>query len=404
MKSKAGTNRTKTGQWRQATTLVRGGSFKSNLGEMSEALFMTSSFAYDSAESAVRRFEGEEEGFTYTRQGNPTTAMFENRMALLEGAEKAAATASGMAAMNAALLGLLKAGDHVVAARALFGSCRYMMDTLLPRYGIHTTIVDGTDTDAWFAAIRPETKLFFLESPANPTLEIIDIRAVAAIAHEAGLRLVVDNVFASPVIQKPLELGADIVCYSATKHIDGQGRTLGGVVLGSNAIIEDELGPFLRHTGPTLSPFNAWILLKSLETLELRVTAMCDRADYIAQALQHAGVSVRHPSLATFPQAELAASQMRRGGTVISFTLKGGERQAFEFLNALKLIDISNNLGDSRSIAAHPWSTTHKALDESVREGMGISPGMIRLSVGLEDPLDLFDDLLQAYNKSIVYK
>lgn len=250
------------------------------------------------------------------------------------------------------------------------------------------------------SALKPG--FFFLESPANPTLEIIDIRAVAAIAHDAGVRLVVDNVFASPIVQKPLELGADIVCYSATKHIDGQGRTLGGVVLGSHAVIEDELGPFLRHTGPTLSPFNAWLLLKSLETLDLRVSAMCDRADHIAGDLHDRGLNVHHPSLSTFPQKELAMSQMLRGGTIISLILEGGEKQAFQFLNALELVDISNNLGDSRSIAAHPWSTTHKALDEDTRTEMGITPGLIRLSVGLEDPLDLVDDLLQAFNKSIM--
>ncbi|WP_281301719.1 MULTISPECIES: O-succinylhomoserine sulfhydrylase [unclassified Iodidimonas] len=396
MKNKTGFDRQITQKWRRDTQLIRGGTLRSNLGETSEAIFMTSGFAYATAESAQARFEGEEEGFTYSRQGNPTIAMFEERMALIEGAEAAAATASGMAAMNAALLGLLRAGDHVVAGRALFGSCRWLIDELLPRYGIETTTVNGPDLDEWKRAIRPNTKLFFLESPSNPTLEIIDIQKVADLAHEVGARLVVDNVFASPILQKPLDLGADVVCYSATKHIDGQGRTLGGIILSSQAIIVDELGPFLRHTGPSLSPFNAWLLLKSLETLELRVNAMCDRADHLAAAIAQAGIDCLHPSLPGFKQADLAHRQMKRGGTVVTFTLPGGAQQAFRFLNALSIIDISNNLGDSRSIAAHPWTTTHKALDEQTRLQMGITPGMIRLSAGLEDKDDLVEDVLAA--------
>ncbi|GER00670.1 O-succinylhomoserine sulfhydrylase [Iodidimonas gelatinilytica] len=400
MKNKTGLDRAITENWQPSTRLIRGGTLRSNFGETSEAIFMTSGFAYETAQSAKARFDGEEEGFTYSRQGNPTVAMFEERMALLEGAEAAAATASGMAAMNAALLGQVHAGDHVVAAKALFGSCRWMIDELLPRYGVETTIVEGPDMEAWKRAVKPNTKLFFLESPSNPTLELIDIESVAGIAHEAGARLVVDNVFASPVLQKPLELGADVVCYSATKHIDGQGRTLGGVVLGSKAIILDELGPFLRHTGPTLSPFNAWLLLKSLETIELRVDAMCDRADFLAQTLAQAGIKTVHPSLPDFAYADLAKKQMRRGGTVVTFTLPGGADQAFRFLNALEVIDISNNLGDSRSIAAHPWTTTHKALDEATRLQMGITDGMIRLSAGLEDAQDLARDLLQALDAS----
>jgi len=361
---------------------------------------LTSGFSYDAAEIARDRFDGTLEGYTYSRQANPTVAAFEERMAMIEGAEAAAATATGMAAMSAALLGQLRAGDHVVGARALFGSCRWLLDELLPRYGIATTTVDGTDLDAWAAAMRPETKLLFLESPANPTLEIIDIPAVAEIARKGGARLIVDNVFASPVLQRPFELGADVVCYSATKHIDGQGRTLGGVVLGPEQIVVDELGPFLRHTGPTLSPFDAWVLLKSLETLELRVHAMCDRAEAMASALAEAKAEPIHPTLATFPQRALAERQMRRGGSVITFTLPGGEAQAFAFLNALEIIDISNNLGDSRSIAAHPWSTTHKALDEDTRRSMGITQGMIRISAGLEDAADLVDDVLQALERS----
>lgn len=393
MKAKDGRDPEKTSGWQSATRQVRGGTERSSFGEMSEAIFLSSGFAYDSAEQADARFDGREQGYTYSRQGNPTNAAFEMRMALIEGAEAAAATASGMAAMTAVLLGLTRAGDHVIGARALFGSCRWLLDELLPRYGIKTTIVDGADLAAWRAAVRPETRLLFVETPANPTLEIVDIRAVSEIAHEAGALLVVDNVFASPVLQKPLELGADIVCYSATKHIDGQGRTLGGVVLGPKSLIVDELGPYLRHTGPTLSPFNAWLLLKSLETLDLRVHAMCDRADAIAAALDRAGVATRHPSLPHFPDRALAFSQMSRGGTVVTFTLEGGAEQAFCFLNALEIIDISNNLGDSRSIASHPWTTTHRALDDATRRAMGITPGMIRLSAGLEDKNDLIADI-----------
>jgi len=326
--------------------------------------------------------------------------MFEERMAMLEGAEAAAATATGMAAMNAALLGQLRTGDHVIGARALFGSCRWLRDELLPRYGVATTIVDGTDLDAWRAALRPETKLLFLETPANPTLEIIDIAAVAEIAHGAGARLVVDNVFASPVLQRPLELGADVVCYSATKHIDGQGRTLGGVVLGPEAIVIEELGPFLRHTGPTLSPFNAWVLLKAAETLELRVHAMCDRAEALAKALEEAQAAPLYPTLESFGDRALALRQMSRGGSVLTFTLPGGEAQAFAFLDALEIVDISNNLGDARTIATHPWSTTHKALAEETRAGMGITEGMIRISAGLEDADDLVEDVVQALETS----
>ena len=396
MKAGSGRDRSRTRNWRRATQAVRGGTLRSDLGETSEALFLTSGFAYEAAAEAEARFDGTAEGFTYSRQANPTVAMFEERMALLEGAEAAAATASGMAAMTAALLGLVRAGDHVIGARALFGSCRWLLDELLPRYGIATTIVDGTSLDAWRAAIRPETRLFFLETPANPTLEIVDIAAVAEIAHGAGARLVVDNVFATPVLQRPLALGADVVCYSATKHIDGQGRTLAGVVLGPEEIIVEELGPFLRHTGPVLSPFEAWLLLKSLETLDLRVHAMCDRAEALAHALADAGARVRHPSLPDFPQKALAARQMRRGGTVLTLDLAGGRAAAFRFLDALEIVDISNNLGDAKSLATHPWSTTHKALDETTRRAMGITPGLVRLSAGLEDADDLVADVLRA--------
>ncbi|MFQ5346653.1 MAG: O-succinylhomoserine sulfhydrylase [Rhodothalassiaceae bacterium] len=396
MKADSGRDRARTTGWRRATQAVRGGTLRSNLGETSEALFLTSGFAYAAAQEAEARFDGAAEGFTYSRQANPTVSMFEERMALLEGAEAAAATASGMAAMTAALLGLVRAGDHVIGARALFGSCRWLLDELLPRYGIATTIVDGTSLDAWRDAVRPETRLLFLETPANPTLEIVDIAGVAEIAHSAGARLVVDNVFATPILQSPLALGADIVCYSATKHIDGQGRTLAGIVLGPEQIIREELGPFLRHTGPVLSPFDAWLLVKSLETLELRVHAMCDRAEAVAHALAGAGARVRYPFLSDFPQRALAARQMRRGGTVLTLDLAGGRDAAFRFLDALEIIDISNNLGDAKSLATHPWSTTHKALDEETRRAMGITPGLVRLSLGLEDPDDLVADVLAA--------
>ena len=317
-------------------------------------------------------------------------------MAVLEGADVGRATGTGMAAMTASLLAGLRAGDHVVGARALFGSCRWLLDELLPRYGIETTLVDGRDLDGWKAAVQPNTKVFFLESPANPTLEIIDLKAVADIAHNSGARLVVDNVFATPVLQRPMEWGADIVCYSATKHIDGQGRCLGGIVLCDQKFDEDFLYPYYRHTGCAMSPFNAWVMLKGLETMSLRVHAMCDGAEAVAAAVAERVGDVRHPSLASFEQQNLALSQMDRGGTMVACELPGGRDQAFEFLNALQIVDISNNLGDSRSIATHPWSTTHKALSEDQRLELGITPGLLRLSIGLEDPADLIADITGA--------
>jgi len=382
--------------WSRQTQMVRAGSIRSNFGEMSEALFLTSGFAYDNAEEAEARFDGRAEGFTYSRQSNPTVAMFENRMAMLEGAEVGRATGTGMAAMTAALLAGLRAGDHVLASRALFGSCRWLVDELLPRYGIETTVVHGPDISAWKQAIKPNTKILFTETPANPTLEMVDLQAVADIAHENSARLVVDNVFATPVLQRPMEMGADIVCYSTTKHIDGQGRCLGGIILCDKAWDEEFLYPFYRHTGCAMSPFNAWVMLKGMETLGLRVHAMCDSAAKIAQAISGRLDDVRHPSLHSFKDQALANRQMDRGGTMVVFELPGGRDQAFAFLNALNLIDISNNLGDSRSIATHPWSTTHKALAEESRLELGITPGLIRLSVGLEDADDLIEDLSQA--------
>ncbi len=380
------------------TLLVHGGTERSAHGEMSEALYLTQGFAYPTAAAAEARFKGEEEGFIYARYGNPTVRMFEDRIALLEGAEAAFATASGMAAVNAALFCQLSAGDHVVAAKALFGSCLYILETLLPRFGVEATLVDGGDLDAWRAAMRPETKLAFIESPSNPTLELIDIAAVAEIAHGAGARLVVDNVFATPIFQRPLALGADVVIYSATKHIDGQGRCLGGVVLGSERFIRDELEPYIKHTGAAMSPFNAWVMLKGLETLDLRCRAMSATAAQVADALaSHPAVTrLIYPGRADHPQRELVQRQMSSGGTMIAFEVAGGQAGAFRFMDALQVVLISNNLGDSKSIATHPTTTTHQRLSEAQRLGLGITPGLVRLSCGLEDPADLIADLSRA--------
>ncbi|MDI4665353.1 O-succinylhomoserine sulfhydrylase [Xanthobacter autotrophicus] len=380
------------------TRLVHGGTTRSPYGETSEALFLTQGFVYDNAESCEARFKGEDPGFVYSRYSNPTTAMFEERMALLEGAESARATASGMAAVNAALLCQLSAGDHVVAARALFGSCRWILEDFLPRFGIETTLVDGKDLAAWRAAARPSTKVFFLESPTNPTLELIDIAAVAEIAHAVGARLVVDNVFATPLLQHPFELGADIVVYSTTKHVDGQGRCLGGIVLSSQQFVTEHLQTFLRQTGPSISPFNAWIMLKGLETLALRVERMQASAGRIADAL--AGLPkverVIYPGRADHPQAELARRQMKGGGTLVTFVVEGGKEGAFRFADALGLIRISNNLGDAKSLITHPATTTHQRFSPETRAEMGISDGLLRLSVGLEHPDDLIADLATA--------
>jgi O-succinylhomoserine sulfhydrylase len=395
MKNKTGFDRSITRHWRPATQMVRGGTWRSDFGETSEALFLTSGFAYDSAEEVAGRFRGEREGFTYSRQGNPTVAMFEERMALLEGAEAARATATGMAAMSSALLCQLQAGDHVVASRALFGSCRWLVDMLLPKFGIATTVIDGRDTQAWATARRPNTKLFFFETPANPTLDIVDMRAVCDLAHDAGARVVVDNVFATPLLQRPMEFGADIVCYSATKHIDGQGRVLGGVVLGTEKFMTDEYFPFFRHTGPMLSPFNAWVLHKGLETLDLRMTRMSENAAIISEFLGKRVPQLLYPSRTDFPQHNLAMTQMSSGGSIMSFFVED-RTQAFALLDGLKLADISNNIGDSRTLLTHPASSTHRAIEETARLEMGITEGLIRLSVGLEDPADIIEDLGQA--------
>jgi len=383
---------------RPATRLVHGGGLRSQFGELSEAMFLTQSFAYPTMEAAEARFKGEDPGFIYSRFSNPTVAMFEQRMCLLEGAEAARATASGMAAVTAALLAQLRAGDHIVAARALFGSCLYVVEDLLPRFGVASTLVDGADLSQWKAAVRKETKLFFLESPTNPGLEVYDIRAIADIAHEAGARLVVDNVFATPLLQKPFELGADVVVYSATKHIDGQGRCLGGVILASQALIEENIHNFLRQTGPALSPFNAWTMLKALETLPLRVaqqTASAARiADFLAEQKEIA--RVLYPFRSDHPQAELARRQMTGGGTLVTFDVAGGKAAAFRLANALKIVKISNNLGDAKSLVTHPATTTHQRLTPEARALIGVGEGLLRLSVGLEDTDDLLDDLARG--------
>lgn len=383
---------------RPRTLAVHGGTVRSPFGETSEAMFLTSGYVYESAEAAEARFKGEDDGFIYSRFANPTVRMFEERMIALEGAEDARATATGMAAVTAAMLCQLSAGDHVVAAKALFGSCRYIVEDLLPRFGITSTLIDGTDLAQWEAATTPATKVFFLETPSNPTLEIIDLKAVADIAHAHGARLVVDNVFATPILQRPMEFGADIVVYSATKHIDGQGRCLGGIVLADQAFIADHLANFLRQTGPSLSPFNAWVMLKSLETLDLRVREHARNARAAAQAVEESGKVARtfYPGLASHPQHKLAMAQMELGGNIVAFELVGGKEAAFRFANALKVIKISNNLGDAKSLITHPATTTHQRLDEAARAELGITDGLLRLSVGLEDPADLVDDLTNA--------
>ncbi|MFG1391390.1 O-succinylhomoserine sulfhydrylase [Xanthobacter agilis] len=380
------------------TRLVHAGTTRSPFGETSEALFLTQGFVYDSAAACEARFKGEDPGFVYSRYANPTTAMFEERMALIEGAEVARATASGMAAVNAALLCQVKAGDHVLAARALFGSSRWILEELLPRFGVDVTLVDGTDLGAWEQAIRPNTRVCLLESPTNPTLDIIDIAAVAKIAHSVGACLVVDNVFATPLLQHPLALGADVVVYSTTKHVDGQGRCLGGMVLCSRQFLDDHLQVFLRQTGPSISPFNAWVMLKGLETLALRVDRMQASAARLADVLAGAkGVAkVLYPFRADHPQAALARRQMSGGGTLITLVVDGGKEGAFRFMDALRVIRISNNLGDAKSLITHPATTTHQRFTPEARAEMGISDGLLRLSVGLEHPDDLEADLAQA--------
>jgi O-succinylhomoserine sulfhydrylase len=382
-------------QWSPETQLVHGGTLRSGFAETSEALFLTQSYVYESAEQAEERFKNESGGFIYSRYANPTVAMFEERMRLLEGAEAARATATGMAAVTAAMLCFLKAGDHIVSARALFGSCRYVVDDLCAKFGIGCTIIDGRDTAAWAKAVRPNTRAFFFETPSNPTLDLVDIRAVAEIAHAAGAIVVVDNVFATPLLQKPLQLGADVVVYSTTKHVDGQGRCLGGIVLGSEAFVKGHLHNFLKHTGPSMSPFNAWVMLKGLETLPIRVRAQCETAARLADRLAERPEvrRVLFCGRADHPQAALARQQMTGPSQVISFELKGGKAAAFRFVNALRLVKISNNLGDAKSLITHPATTTHQRLGPEVRAELGISDGLLRLSVGLEAFVDLAADI-----------
>jgi O-succinylhomoserine sulfhydrylase len=386
--------------WQPATKLVRGGLNRSEFGEVSEALFMTQAYAYDSAEQAEQSFTGEVDHYVYSRYGNPTVTMFQDRLKLLEGAEHCIALASGMAAAFCALACLVKAGDRVVASRALFGACYHIIANILPTWGVHVKFVDGTDNEAWKTALSKPVTAVFLESPSNPTLDIIDIALVAELTHKAGGKLIVDNAFASPILQRPLDLGADIVSYSATKHIDGQGRALGGAILSNDKyFIEKQLNPFYRNTGPSISPFNAWVLLKGLETLELRVSRQCDNALAIAQFLQkqNAVERVIYPGLKDHPQHALAMRQLNgRGGTIVTFDVHGGKAGAFKALNALKLIDLANNLGDVKSLATHPATTTHQRLSDAERATMGIRPGMIRLSLGIEDISDLQADLAQA--------
>ncbi|MGO4618997.1 O-succinylhomoserine sulfhydrylase [Ensifer sp. 2YAB10] len=384
--------------WRPATQLVHGGTTRSQHGETSEAIFLTQGFVYETSEAAEARFKGETEGFIYARYGSPTNDMFEKRMCMLEGAEDARATASGMAAVTAAILCQLRAGDHIVAARALFGSCRWVVETLAPKYGIECTLVDGRDLKNWEKAIQKNTKVFFLESPTNPTLEVIDIAGVAKLANQIGAKVVVDNVFATPLFQKPLELGAHIVVYSATKHIDGQGRCLGGVVLSDKDWINENLHDYFRHTGPAMSPFNAWTLLKGIETLPLRVKQQTETArrvaDFLAEQPQVA--KVIYPGRKDHPQADIIAKQMTGGSTLVAFELKGGKDAAFALQNALEIVRISNNLGDSKSLITHPATTTHKNLTDEAREELGISAGTVRFSAGIEDSDDVVEDFARA--------
>lgn len=385
-------------RWRTATNLVRGGLTRSEFNETSEALYMSSGYVYESAEEAEAAFAGDKDRYIYSRYANPTLSMLEERLALLEGAEACATTASGMAAVFAALACQVEAGDYVVASRALFGSCLYIVTDILPRLGVETRVVDGTNLAEWEEALSRKTKCVFLETPTNPTLEIIDLAAVSALAHKAGARVIVDNVFSTPMLQRPLQLGADIVVYSTTKHIDGQGRALGGAILCDKEFHKELVTPFMRHTGPAMSPFNAWICLKGLETLDLRVRQHCQNALQIARFLEAQATLDRviYPGLESHPQHELCKRQMSGASTVVSFELTGGKETAFKFLNALEIIDLSNNLGDAKSLITHPQTTTHQRLSEDEREQLGIGGGLVRLSVGLEDPLDLQDDLGRA--------
>ncbi len=396
MKKDSGQNRSITSKWRPATQAVRGGTWRSEHGETSEALFLSSGYTYDDAETVAARFAGEAEGMTYSRLQNPTVQMLEERIALMEGAEACRAQATGMAAMTTALLCQLEQGDHVVAARAAFGSCRWLTDNLLPKWGITTTTIDSRDNDAWKAAIQPNTKVFFFETPANPTMDIVDMAYVCGLAREHGITSVVDNAFATSVLQRPMDFGAGVVAYSATKMMDGQGRVLAGAVCGSNAFINDKLLPFQRNTGPNLSPFNAWVVLKGLETLDLRAVRQSENAMKVGAFLEGRVAKMLHPGLPSHPQHNLARAQMKACGPIFAFEVDGGRQQAHALLNGLQLIDISNNIGDARSLMCHPASSTHHSVGPEARDVMGVGEGMIRINVGLEDVDDLIEDLDQA--------
>ncbi|MEO0032505.1 MAG: hypothetical protein RIS94_2263 [Pseudomonadota bacterium] len=400
MKRTAGQDRSITAKWRPATQAIRAGTWRSEMGETSEALFLTSGYTYDDAATVAARFAGEAEGMTYSRLQNPTVQMLEERIAVLEGAEACRAQASGMSAMTTALLCQLSAGDHVVAAKAAFGSCRWLVDNLLPRFGITGTTIDASDNAAWEAAIKPNTKVFFFESPANPTMDIVDLEFVCALARKHGIVTVVDNAFATSALQRPLDFGADVVAYSATKMMDGQGRVLAGAVCGSDHFINNVLLPFQRNTGPNCAPFNAWVVLKGLETLDLRIQRQSENALKVASFVEARVPRLLYPFLPSHPQHDLAKKQMKAGGPIFSFDLDGGRAQAHALLDALELIDISNNIGDSRSLMCHPASTTHHGVGPETRADMGVGEGMLRLNVGLEDPEDLIADLDQALRKA----
>lgn len=400
MKRTTGQDRSITRNWRPATQAIRGGTWRSEMGETSEALFLTSGFAYDNAATVAARFAGEAEGMTYSRLQNPTVQMLEERIALMEGAEACRTQATGMAAMTTALLCQLSAGDHIVAAKAAFGSCRWLVDNLLPRFGITGTTIDASDNAAWEAAIRPNTKVFFFESPANPTMDVVDLEFVCALAKRHGITTVVDNAFATAALQRPMDFGADVVAYSATKMMDGQGRVMAGAVCGSSEFINNVLLPFQRNTGPNIAAFNAWVVLKGLETLDLRIHRQSENALKVASFIEPRVPRLLYPWLPSHPQYDLAKKQMKAGGTILSFHLDGGLEQAHAVLDALELIDISNNIGDSRSLMCHPASTTHYGVGPETRADMGVGEGMLRLNVGLEDADDLIDDLDQALRKA----
>lgn len=400
MKRTTGQDRSITRNWRPATQAIRGGTWRSEMGETSEALFLTSGFAYDNAAIVAARFAGEAEGMTYSRLQNPTVQMLEERIALMEGAEACRTQATGMAAMTTALLCQLSVGDHVVAAKAAFGSCRWLIDNLLPRFGIQSTTIDASDNAAWEAAIRPNTKVFFFESPANPTMDVVDLEFVCALAKSHSITSVVDNAFATAALQRPMDFGADVVAYSATKMMDGQGRVMAGAVCGSAEFINNVLLPFQRNTGPNIAAFNAWVVLKGLETLDLRIHRQSENAMKVASFIEPRVPRLLYPWLPSHPQYDLAKKQMKAGGTILSFHLDGGLEQAHALLDALELVDISNNIGDSRSLMCHPASTTHYGVGPETRADMGVGEGMLRLNVGLEDPDDVIEDLDQALRKA----